>query len=380
VPSPEHRLLLACARHTLAPGPSADASLLRAVDAGRLLALARRHGMLPLLARWLRAAGAEGAGLAAALRPAAVEGARGALALTAALIEVSARLQAEGIPVAAYKGPALAVQTYGDPALRSYGDLDLVVPPGLEPSVRVLRGMGFAPQGFASARERAAVLRDGHHLELARGTVIVELHWRFSKRTFGFREDLADACRRRGTVTVAGAAVPVLAPQDHLLGLAIHASKEAWSALEGTLSIALLAGALPDRAWPDVADRARAWGCVRALQVSLLLAEELLAAPFPAQLAALLPPGAATRALARRIAARTLSAARTPADYFAIQLALRAGPVAKTRFLLRSAFVATPDDWAAARGRRGGLALGLGRPFRLFGRYLGGARHAPGGG
>jgi hypothetical protein len=330
--------------------------------------------MLPLLARYLGSFGAAGAPLRGALHAAVLEGSRSALALTAELLDVVRRLEELEVPVVAYKGPALAIQAFGEPSLRRFGDLDLVVEPGgLDRAVAALEGLGFVAEPFGSRAQRAAVLRDGHHLALVRGGVVVELHWRFSKRIFGFGEELAGVWERRQVLPVAGARLPVLAPGDHVLALAIHASKGIWAALEWTLAIAMLARALPADAWDGVAARAEGWRCTRALQVSLLLSEQLFATPAPAGLWARLPPDAATRALARAIARRTLAETRSPAGYLRTQVALRTGAFGKLAFLLRSVFVASPTDWGAARGTRGGLVLArLARPFRLFRKYVGG--------
>jgi hypothetical protein len=169
---------------------------------------------------------------------------------------------------------------------------------------------------------------------------------------------------------VRAASVPVLAPGDHLLGLAIHASRGLWSVLEWTLSIAVLARSLPAEAWPEVAARAEAWGCARSLQVSLLLSEELFATPAPAALWARLPPDEGARALARAIAAHTLAGTRSPAWYLRTQVALRRGSLSKLSFLLRSLFVATPTDLAGAGSTRGGLVLArIARPLRLLRKY-----------
>jgi hypothetical protein len=298
---------------------------------------------------------------------------RSALALTAELLVILRRLEEHGIRVLAYKGPALAIQAFGSPSLRRYGDLDLVVEPGeIDAAAKALEGLGFVEQPFESREHRDAVLRDGHHLPLFRGKMVVELHWRFSKRIFGFDERVVGLWDRRESVAIAGTEVPVLAPGDHMLALAIHASKGLWMVFEWTLAIAMLARALPDDAWDGVARRAEAWGCARALQVSLLLSEELFATPAPAALWALLPPDRGTRSLARGIAARALAGETSPTSYLRTQVALRGGAFRKLAFLLRSIFVATPTDWAGARGTRTGLVLArIARPFRLLRKYLG---------
>ncbi|SOD02904.1 Uncharacterised nucleotidyltransferase [bacterium JGI 053] len=349
----------------------ADPGLLDGLNAEALRELAGKHGMLPLLGRFLATFGAAAAPLRPAFRGRFLDDTRSALALTAELLPAVARLEARGIPVAAYKGPALALQAYGDPSLRLFGDLDLLVPrAALDGAVAALQELGFTPQPFASEAQRRAVLRDGHHLCLTRAPVIIELHWRFSKRMFGFAEALDGVWARLQRLPVRAATVPVLAPEDHMLGLAIHASRGLWSVLEWTLAIAVLARAVPAERWAEVGARAEAWGCARALQVSLLLSEALFATPAPAALWARLPADAATRALARAIAAHVLAGTRSPAWYLRTQVALRRGPLGKLAFLLRSLFVATPSDWAGAGGTRHGLALArVARPFRLLRKY-----------
>jgi hypothetical protein len=376
-PSPEHALLLACARSVLAPGTAAHADLLQGVDAERLHALAVRHGMLPLVGRYLAAFGAAGAPLFAAIRTRLLEGSRGAMALTAELLTLLRRLEERGIRVMAYKGPALAIQAFGDPALRRFGDLDLVVEPAALPAaVAALEELGIVGSPLGSAEQRAAVLRSGHHLPLARGSLIVELHWRFGKRVFGYAETLEGVWERRQTLSLAGVPVPVLAPADHLLALSIHASKDVWPALEGILAIAVLARALPAAEWETVAARARSWGCVRALQVSLLLSEALFAVPAPPALWTALPADGGARRLARRLARHTLAGDSSPAAYFRAQVALRRGPAAKLGFLLRALFAASPVDYAEVGGTRGELTFArITRPFRLLRKYSGDDRH-----
>ncbi|HEV7590895.1 MAG TPA: nucleotidyltransferase family protein [Longimicrobium sp.] len=373
VPSREHRFLLACARAVLTGEREPDPGLVDGVDAEALRELAGSHGLLPLLGPFLAGFGAAAAPLRPAFRGRSLDDTRSALALTAELLPVVRRLEERGIPVAVYKGPGLALQAYGDPALRLFGDLDLLVPrAAIDGAVAALQELGFAQQPFASEDQRRAVLRDGHHLTLTRAPVVIELHWRFSKRVFGFAEALDGVWTRLQRLAVRAATVPVLAPEDHMLGLVMHASRGLWSVLEWTLAIAVLARSIPAGEWPEVARRAEAWGCARALQVSLLLSEALFATPAPAGLWARLPPDAATRALARAIAVHTLAGSRSPAWYLRTQVALRRGPLGKLAFLLRSLFVATPSDWAGAGGTRGGLVLArMARPFRLLRKYLG---------
>src|SRR6202165_578383 len=123
----EWSALLECAspshdRHLL-PG------LLRSADWARLLVLAEAHGVAGHLTACLRSLDEDL--VPAEIRQTLVDRRRAqiffTLRLTAELFRILDRFSSEGIGALVVKGPVLAVQAYGDPAMRAYGDLDLLV-------------------------------------------------------------------------------------------------------------------------------------------------------------------------------------------------------------------------------------------------------------
>src|SRR5579862_7429084 len=68
-------------------------------------------------------------GLLEHLRLCFLEGSGRNYHLAQKLIDLTSLFKEHGIPVLAYKGPTLAMVAYGDLALRSYQDLDLVIHP-----------------------------------------------------------------------------------------------------------------------------------------------------------------------------------------------------------------------------------------------------------
>ena len=119
--------LLECA------SPSHDlqrlAGLLRSADWTRLLGLAEEHGVVGPLAECVR--GLPGDAVPPEIRQSLIDRRRTqiflSLRMTAELFRILDRFSSEGISTLVVKGPVLAVQAYGDPAMRSYGDLDLLV-------------------------------------------------------------------------------------------------------------------------------------------------------------------------------------------------------------------------------------------------------------
>lgn len=368
--SREQRVVVACARTLAGSDPDPPIADLLDADPDLLVPLAWQHGMLPYLSRRVAAADeAAGHPSFAPLRAAFVENGVRALHLTGELANVSAILEAAGVTPLAYKGPALAMQAYGDAALRDYSDLDLVVRgEELAAAGAAMAASGFQELTEASGEERAALLRDGHHLRFRREGVLVEVHWRFGKPHFGFTEEVSGLWGRAETVDVRGRCVRVLSTPDHLLALAIHSSNALWASLDGTVCMVRLAARVAPDAWPEVAERAREWRCDEALRVSLLLGEHMLGAAYPRELAGALPATPGTRRLAARVAAELFLEGFGGRSYLRGQLALRPRYIDRLRFAVATLLYSASGE----RRLRGGVGGGpLTRAVRVLRKYLG---------
>jgi hypothetical protein len=178
--APHERLLLAlCARNgadvtrALASGPDADSVILAASE------LAFRHGLAGLAAISLekrRALGAASAAVAKQVGATVKASRRQALIWQLECVLVLQRLRAAGLHPVVLKGAALQAFAYDEPAERSYGDIDLLVP---EPEVAAAIE-ALAPVGYTPPREEVGALYRAIHfhyvLEKLNGFK-VELHW-----------------------------------------------------------------------------------------------------------------------------------------------------------------------------------------------------------
>ena len=283
----ELRLLLAAVRD---PPDAATVDRIagepgRPLDADRFVALARDPGLAPLAYRGLR-------GLEAPLPAAAVEALRveahrsaaSSLLLVRRLREVLAALEAAGVPALAYKGPAQAALAYGDPGLRPFTDLDLLVrEPDLEAAAAALEAEGYRPL-VPSARARR-LHRVGHHdlaLVAPDGT-LVELHWDVLSPYTGWTIPSAPLWDRASGVRLGGAEIPTLSAEDHALVVCAHSAKHHWERLEWLTSLAGLLRA-PGVDPAGVLARSRETGTERTVLLGAALAAALLEAPLPAPL------------------------------------------------------------------------------------------------
>ena len=206
-----------------------------------------------------------------------------ALANLAALREVGDRLDAARVPWMLWKGPALAMQVWGDATRRDSRDLDLVVPPEAWDAARAaLADGGWQVPGGLGPRGERAIHGWTRAVPLRReGRPLVELHWAFAGANYPRVADVRSVLARAETFTVGGRAVRTPAGADALLLLALHATKHGWSQAEEVLSFARLASRSPEALGEAVA-MADAAGVPRVLALALALREALLGTPAPA--------------------------------------------------------------------------------------------------
>jgi hypothetical protein len=180
----EAELLLHCARISVEPqGADCIRDLVdRGLNWQRLLALAERNALRPLLYWHLSRLSAAGvpAPTFHGLRDYFQKNSAFNLLLTGELLQLLAVLNGNGIEAVPFKGPALAVKSYGHIALRQFCDIDILV---REQDVwragELIEARGFEPGCRISERWRARYVRDGYVRAFRRdaGRTLVELHW-----------------------------------------------------------------------------------------------------------------------------------------------------------------------------------------------------------
>ena len=377
----EHELLLACARLTLAADEAARVREMAAgaVDWTRMFDLARRHRLVPFLHRHLRDAPLPPAA-AVELRALNRDAVHRGLVMAAELRRLVDALAAAGIEALAYKGPALAMQVYGDLSLRTFIDLDLLVREGDVPrALEALDAAGYAPAlDFSPAQARYFRRVDGDFPLLHRATgTLVELHARVSSERFCMPIDTDGLMRRARAVPVGGGEVRTLGDEDLLLVLCVHGAKHRWKRLEWVVALAELLRAGRGDVGAALALAAEVHAR-RTLLLGLSLARRLLDAPLPAGAAAQIDADAGLAALAaeaeRRMFDEEAGDGEETAANLAFNLRARDGLADRARFAARWLFAPSPEDWRWARLPDALFPLyRVLRPVRLL------LRHGPGG-
>jgi hypothetical protein len=303
---PEVRLLVSCTR-TRVTGEFSD-RIRTAVDSEvnwmALIRLALRHDVMPLLFRNLqrvcpdRVPKSIFGPLAARYQEQTIE----ARLRAEELARIMPQFQEQGIPAVPYKGPTLAQRLYGDLSLREFGDLDIMILerdiPRAQSLIRrngyrfaYLKDEGKLPQYVRAHRELQFCRADGRMLEL---------HWRFAMREACVKDDPERFLKRFEMISLAGAPVPSLPLEVYLLVLALHATKHKWRQLKLICDIAEILGR-PGLDWPYVLRESEDLGLKRMLAVGVLLAQDPMGVPAPAELVQGLKIDRAAQALAVEI-------------------------------------------------------------------------------
>jgi Uncharacterised nucleotidyltransferase len=298
--SPEAQLLIHCA--------TGDEIGSLNVDWPRMLKLAARHKVQPLLYSTLQNSDAVPPDILKTLQSKFVLNAQQNLRLAAELKTLLNLFQSKNILAVPFKGIPLASAVYGNLSMRAAGDIDLLVPRSDIPAVSsVLRNLGYLPDSPRTEADEAKFLHSIYNYHLGFGHpktgIVVEPHWNVMPPYYSSDLDhFVTACLSRLTQQdVCGAIAPALTDEDLLLILAVHANRHLWERLSWLIDIAQLTRARPNLDWPLVLNNAAAIGQKRLLLLGLLLSSQLAGAKVPTDILETAQGSRPIRALAAQV-------------------------------------------------------------------------------
>ncbi len=270
------------------------------------------------------------------------------------------------------KGPVLSTRCYGDPGLRQYGDLDLIVRQRDVLSVTELMiRFGYEPS-VPLAAIRANKIPGEYVFRQSSTKLLVEFH---TERTFRYHPrplPLENIFKRQTRVSIDSNAIPALAPEDELLLICIHGAKHFWEHLSYIADVAafVLNQALD---WDRVQSAAEEVAGERMLYVGLRVAADTLGVSLPEGVATRVRSDPAVGRLAGQIAGWLPAAGSASPGIFEramFRMHMRGGFFSGPAYLLRLSLSPTEEDWVeGAENKRHWFLDALARPFRLARKY-----------
>lgn len=249
------------------------------VDWTALTREAGRHGVIPLLyARLVQVAGdLVPAERLATLRSLYRNNAARNLVLTHALLVLLDCLATAGVAALPFKGAALAVQAYGDLALRQFVDHDILVSPGDFPATfDALVSAGYRPTFPITPQMHPWLLRLEKEFTFSQGNGSVDVHWRLADaaaRMLGAPSDIDALWRDLATVPLLDRHTAVLSPANELLAICAHGAGHGYQELKWVADVAHLLHRHGDLPLLDLLADSEARGVSFVLPLGLCLAE-----------------------------------------------------------------------------------------------------------
>ncbi|MBL4852204.1 MAG: nucleotidyltransferase family protein [Gammaproteobacteria bacterium] len=253
-----------------------NALLEQKVDWQQVARLIRSHRVSALCLQTLRKIHHEAvpAELLQTLQDDCSESTRNALVLMSALQRLVQLIHSTGIAVICFKGVVAAQLIYGQLSMRNFSDIDLFVRQSDHQRTEHL----LVENGFRITHRYDNAFQSGLRDEQRR--VNVDLHWGIppSELNLAFHllwDDIS-------SINIGNHAIPTFSLPDTIILTAVNAVKEYWDArLYRFCDLAELIQGHPHLDWNGLFRRAKQLGCQRMLYVALLIAEKLLGAPLP---------------------------------------------------------------------------------------------------
>ena len=245
------------------------------IDWLALIEVARSHRLQMLLYRAATKHFPDVAGSAtlAALRELYADNVARCQVMTTALVRLLRKLTAEQIPALGFKGPVFGAQFYGDVALRTYSDLDLLVrKDDIAKVTDVMRDLGYRTGGMALGWELSFVHDTAES---------VDVHWSIADKIHQFPLTTDELWARRTSTELDGMSAPTLCAEDALLTICFNGLTEDWQRCDRIADVAQVMRSGDPIDWPNFLDRCRQHGCERLVLVGLHLARELFLVELP---------------------------------------------------------------------------------------------------
>jgi hypothetical protein len=296
-----------------------------------------------------------------------------ALSMMAELFQILDDFVTAGVESLLIKGPIVSLLAYGDSAIRSYADLDLIVRHrDILAASQHMVALGFEAN-VPESTIRAGKIPGEYFFIRSDTQRIIELHTEPTFRYYPRPMPVQELFSRRRNVMIDGRAVPALSLEDELLLNCIHGGKHFWEKLVWVADLAAIVTHHPEIDWQRAWQVARDVRAERMLLVGLQLAATVLRISLPAEMAERVARDSAVSSLCRQISQWLPMAGLAPVTLLEralFRVRMGGGGLVGALYLSRLSLSPTEEDWVRGENVRGfWLWDALRRPFRLMRKY-----------
>lgn len=275
--TPEQELLLWSIRVDHAKDQRIEEILKAGVDWNYVRETAKQHGIIPLLYKRLKEDMGDlvtQEGLSK-FRNLFMANAVHNIRMTQQLLKVLDLLADAGVEAMPFKGPAIAVQAYGDLSMRSFCDLDILIHEKNFDIVYILLTKNgykpFIPIDSELKKKFIILQKDfsfsGHGIQL-------EVHWRIAERFLTIPLNMEQIWDQKKSIPLSNREILTFSPEDVLILLCIHGSLHFWQELKWISDLNYLIKGHSNFKWEEIIQRTENLGIKRIVTIGLFLSHE----------------------------------------------------------------------------------------------------------
>jgi Uncharacterised nucleotidyltransferase len=295
------------------------------------------------------------------------------LAMTAELFRILELFRQSQIECVVVKGPVLSLRAYGDPAVRQYADLDLLLRQEDIPRAAEILVAGNYDSRISAAAIRTGKIPGEYRFRGQGAKIILELHTERTLRYFPFPLPIEKYFQSKTSMSLDGRPVPALSAEHEFILISVHGATHFWERLMWISDVAAMVHNHPELDWIYIRQSAAEVGAERMVRVALLLSERLLGVRVPAEMKNDVARDPECSQLVDKIEKRLPfagNAAPSIAQRAWFRFRMRGNVLSAAAYLARLSFSPTEDDWPTdAEAATSALAGMLRRPFRLARKY-----------
>jgi hypothetical protein len=293
--SPEIELLLCCARTNIDSETAEHIKTLlqENIDWAYLIQIAACHGVMPLLYQSLNTTypNLVPKAILKQLRNYFHTNAVRNLLLTTELLKILNLFKEHDIPAIPFKGPVVAAIAYQNIALREFCDLDILV-----------REQDFLDANkILTFHKYKAGKSIGYEQSFFQDMVCVDLHQRLNPTHFPSYFNFEQLLDRVQCISVNGNLILSPSPEDMLLILCVHGTREYWKKIKWVCDIAEFVQSHIEFNWNSLLQYAKNFRCQRQLLLGLCLSRDVIGTVLPEEVSQAIKKDPVVELLSREI-------------------------------------------------------------------------------
>jgi hypothetical protein len=209
------------------------------------------------------------------------------LVLTEKLLQIIHVFQNNNIPCLTFKGVSLGILAYQKTGLRTFTDLDILVPKKfISQATELLIDSGYKPQFNFSEVQQNKYLQMRNELTFVNpsGDIHLDLHWSLLSQNLSFSLNTESVWKYQTDIPINNRLIPSLSPEIMVLYLCAHGAKDSWIYLQSICDLARLIYQHPNLDWREILTQAGKLGTKRMLYLGLELCQDIFEVSLPQEI------------------------------------------------------------------------------------------------